>query len=89
MSYTKRDSKDPMPTAANTERNGGGNEVTSGEKHDQGKSEKVTASQNRTTGPTAKAVAQPTRQSGDGNMPATGESHDQGKSSTIPASRRW
>jgi len=90
MAYNKRDSKDPMPTADNVYReNEAGNVPVTGEKHDQSKGEKIGADANRTTGPTAMAVAQPTRQEGDGNMPATGESHDQSKASAIPASRRW
>lgn len=90
MAYTKRDSKDPMPKAENVYRqNGDGNVPATGEKHDQAKSEKISASSNRTTGPTAMAVPQPTRQNGDGNTTVTGESHDQAKASKISADRRW
>lgn len=90
MSWTKRDSKDPQPTAKNVYRqNEAGNLPVTGEAHDQAKGEKIGADSNRTTGAEAKAVPQPTRQDGDGNVPATGESHDQAKASAIPASRRW
>lgn len=91
MAYTKRDSKDPMPTKQNTPRVGGGNEPypAGAEKHAQGKAEKISASQNRSTGATAMAVPQPTRQNGDGNTTVTGESHDQAKASKISADRRW
>jgi hypothetical protein len=92
MPYTKRDSKDPMPTASNSQRagkDGGGNTPVTGESHDQKKSSKIGADSNRSTGAVAMAVDQPTRQRGDGNTPVTGESHDQKKSSKIPASARW
>lgn len=90
MSWTKRDSKDPMPTALNVKRqNGDGNVPATGEKHDQAKGEKISASANRTTGPTAMAVPQPTRQNGDGNTTVSGESHDQKKATTITEDRRW
>jgi hypothetical protein len=91
MSWTKRDSKDPMPTGDNTDWVGGGNTPypSGAEKHDQKKGRTISASSNRTTGPTAMAVPQPTRQDGDGNVPATGESHDQKKAMTIPESARW
>jgi hypothetical protein len=91
MSWTKRDSKDPMPTAQNTPRVGGGNTPypSGAEKHDQAKGEKISASSNRTTGPTAMAVPQPTRQNEDGNTPVTGESHDQKKAETITEDARW
>ena len=94
MAYTKRDSKDPMPTADNSARagkDGGGNTPypAGAEKHGQGKARTISASQNRSTGPTAMAVPQPTRQNGDGNVPVTGESHDQAKARTIPESSRW
>ena len=93
MAYTKRDSKEPMPTADNSQRagkDGGGNTPypSGAEKHDQSKSMKIGSDQNRTTGSVAMAVQQPTRQIG-GNLPATGEMHDQKKSSTIPESSRW
>jgi len=87
MSYNKRDSKDPMPTADNVYReNEAGNVPVTGEDHDQKKAEKVSAASRFGSGI---GPDQPTRQDGDGNMPATGESHDQSKASAIPASRRW
>ena len=90
MAYTKRDSKDPMPKAENVYRqNGDGNTTVTGEKHDQAKAEKITASQNRNTGKEAMAVPQPTRQNGDGNTTVSGESHDQAKAERIPESARW
>jgi hypothetical protein len=90
MSWTKRDSKDPMPKAENVYRqNEAGNVPVTGEKHDQAKAEKISADQNRTTGKEAMAVPQPTRQNGDGNTVVTGESHDQAKAETITEDRRW
>jgi hypothetical protein len=90
MSWTRRDSKDPMPKAENVYRqNEAGNVPVTGEKHDQAKGEKISADANRTTGKEAMAVPQPTRQGGDGNMPATGEMHDQAKGEKIPESARW
>jgi hypothetical protein len=94
MSYTRRDSKDPMPTASNSQRagkDGGGNTPypAGAEKHDQAKASKISADQNRSTGATAMAVDQPTRQRGDGNVPVTGESHDQKKASKVSESARW
>lgn len=90
MSYQKRDNKDPMPTAANTARKGGGNEPypAGAETHGKVGSSKVGSDVNRTTGPVASAVQQPTRQDG-GNTSVTGESHDQKKASSIPASARY
>lgn len=92
MAYTKRDSKDPMPTASNSQRagkDGGGNTPVTGESHDQKKGSKISASANRTTGPVAMAVEQPTRQNGDGNTSVTGESHNQKKATKVPASARF
>lgn len=92
MAYTKRDSKDPMPNASNSQRagkDGGGNTPVTGEKHDQKKGSKISADANRSTGAVASAVDQPTRQRGDGNTPVTGESHDQKKASKVPASARY
>ena len=90
MSWTKRDSKDPMPKAENVYRqNGDGNTTVTGERHDQAKAERISASSNRTTGKEAMAVPQPTRQNGDGNTVVTGESHDQKKAETISEDRRW
>ena len=95
MGYNKRDSKDPMPTADNSQRQDGGNmPYPSGAvKHDQSKGEKIDSDQNRTTGSTAMAVTQPVRQGMAGNTPvegtATGESHDQKKAQYIKADQRW
>ena len=103
MGYNKRDSKDPMPTADNSRRqNEAGNIPVTGEKHDQKKGSKISSSQNRTTGPTAMAVTQPTRNVGGaddshgigcsgGNVPVNQapESHDQKKSQHITESQRW
>ena len=91
MKRNSRDSKDPMPSAENTARVGGGNEPypAGAEKHNQGKAEKVSDTANRSTGPTANAVAQPTRQNGDGNTSVTGESHNSKKAQRVPASARW
>lgn len=76
------------PTALNVKRqNGDGNTTVTGEKHDQAKGEKISASRNRSgsgIGP-----AQPTRQNGDGNVPATGEKHDQAKAERISEDARW
>jgi hypothetical protein len=90
MAYTKRGSKDPMPTADNSERQGGGNMPypSGAEKHDAKKSMKIGSDQNRTTGAEAMAVDQPTRQGG-GNTSVTGESHDQAKAEHISESARW
>lgn len=85
----KRDMKDPMPTADNSQRkgkDGGGNTSVSGETHGWSGSQYVTAKQNRSgsgVGP-----SQPTRQGG-GNTSVTGESHDQSKSEHITESQRW
>ena len=87
MAQQKRDSKDPMPTANNTQKqNEAGNVPVTGEKHDQAKAEHVSAASRfgNDIGP-----EQPTRQNGDGNTSVTGESHDQAKAEHIPASRRY
>jgi hypothetical protein len=91
MAYTKRDNKDPMPTADNSMRGGlAGNTPVSGakESHDQSKSQKISSKSNRTTGAVAEAVTQPDRQIG-GNLPATGELHNQKKSQRITEDQRW
>jgi hypothetical protein len=90
MAYTKRDNKTPMPTADNSQREGGGNTPypSGAEKHDAEKSMKIGADSNRTTGPVAMAVDQPTRQGG-GNTSVTGESHDQAKAEHISEDARW
>lgn len=90
MAYTKRDSKDPMPTASNTQRSGkdgGGNTTVTGEKHDQKKGRTISAA-SRFDG-TVSGPEQPTRQNAGGNLPVTGEAHGQKKARTIPASSRF
>ena len=92
MAYKKRDSKDPMPTADNVYRqNEAGNVPVTGEKHDQAKASKISASQNRTTGPVAMAVDQPVRMGEAGNTPVgdATESHDQKKAQRVLESQRW
>src|ERR1700675_2195922 len=103
MGYNKRDSMTPMPTADNSMRQPpDGNYPATGEKHDQSKSKYITSSQNRTTGPTAMAVTQPTRNTsgGDdshgvgvsaGNTPVTQapETHDSKKAMKVLESQRW
>lgn len=91
---SKRDAKDPMPTADNSARagkDGGGNTPypAGAEKHNQGKARTIGADQNRSTGSAAMAVSQPTRQKGDGNTTVSGEMHDSAKASKIPESSRW
>lgn len=90
MAYTKRDNMTPMPTADNVQRkNEAGNVSVTGEKHDQSKSEKIGSDSNRTTGPVAMAVQQPTRMNGDGNTEVSGESHGQKKAEKVLESQRW
>lgn len=91
MSKRVRDSKDPMPTGRNTARVGGGNTPypAGAEDHGDGTAERVTASQNRTTGPEARRVAQPTRQNGDGNTSVSGETHNSAKAERVSESQRW
>jgi hypothetical protein len=89
MAYTKRDSKDPSPTASNSQRagkDGGGNTPVMGEKHNQEKGSKVSAESRFGSGV---GPMQPTRQNEAGNVPVTGESHDQAKASKISAEKRW
>ena len=86
---TKRDSKDPMPEAANTQRKGGGNEPypAGSEGHGAKKAEKVAEGKYysvRTGG-----ESQPTRQKGDGNTPVTGETHNSKKAEKVTEDRRW
>lgn len=92
MANRKRDSKDAMPSAGYTARLGfGGNDPgTGGEKVGSGTAEKVSASQNRTTGPEAKAVDQPERDGG-GNVPVAQvvENHGQKKAERVKASQRF
>lgn len=103
MGYNTRDSKDPRPTADNSMRQKpDGNSPVTGEKHDQKKSKYITSSQNRTTGPTAMAVTQPTRNMsgaddshgvgvGGGNVPVmqAPETHDSKKAQKVTESQRW
>lgn len=85
-----RDSKDPMPTADNSQRKVGGNTPVTGEDHDASKSEHITGDQRftlRTGGET-----QPTRGGFAGNTPVPSgqtEQHDQSKAERISADRRW
>lgn len=102
-SKLRRDSKDPMPTANYSQRDGfGGNEPgTKDEKHAAKKGERITANQNRSTGPEAMAVTQPTRNSdmddshgigaGGGNVPVNQnpEDHAQKKAERVKESQRW
>jgi hypothetical protein len=77
-SKIKRDSKDPTPTADNSQREGGGNDVAAaGEKHGQAKAERIGGDQRFTL--RAGGEKQPTRMAGDGNTPVSGEDHGQGK----------
>jgi hypothetical protein len=89
---SKRDSKDPLPSAGYTARLGfGGNDPgTGGEKVGSGTAEKVSASQNRTTGSEANAVKQPMRDGG-GNEPISQviEQHGQRKAERVKASQRF
>lgn len=92
MAKNRRDSKDPQPSAGYTARLsfGGNDPGTGGEKVGSGTAEKVLASQNRTTGPEAKAVEQPGRD-GAGNSPVSQvvENHGQKKAERIKASQRF
>jgi hypothetical protein len=84
---TKRDSKDPAPTARNSERQPpDGNSPATGELHGSKKAEVVKGDQRFGPGPN---VDEPTRQNGDGNTPVTGEMHGQKKAAAIPADRRF
>jgi hypothetical protein len=99
--YSKRDSKDPMPTKENSCRDGkdgGGNTPVSGEKHDGAKGEHIKAS-SRYDG-TVAGPAQPTRGDGEeingcrqsgGNIPVDEqrETHDSKKAERIAASKRF
>lgn len=78
------------PTADNSMRQSGdGNVPATGEVHGKAKSRTISSDVNRTTGPIARAVNQPTRQNGDGNTSVTGEMHSQKKARIIPESQRW
>ena len=86
---TKRDSKDPLPEAANTQRQGGGNEPypAGAEDHGQKKAAKIPEDSRYTlrTG----GESQPTRQKGNGNTPVTGETHDSKKAEKVTEDRRY
>lgn len=88
MPFEKRDSKDPMPNAKNSERQPpDGNTPATGEMHNSAKAEHVRPDQRytiRTGGET-----QPTRQRGDGNTPVTGEMHNSPKGEWIREDQRW
>lgn len=92
MAKNRRDSKDPLPSEGYTARLsfGGNDPGTGGEKVGSGTAEKVSASQNRTTGPEAKAVDQPGRDGG-GNKPVAQviENHGQKKAERVKASQRF
>ena len=86
----KRDSKDPMPTADNSQREGGGNMPYPGgsEGHGAGKAEHVKESQRYTLrggGIDATSV----RDGEAGQTPATGEMHNSKKAEKIPENRRY
>jgi hypothetical protein len=91
--YTKRDSKDPMPTEKNSQRlgkDGGGNTPVTGEKHDQKKAERVTVASRFDD--LVKGPEQPTRNdNGDGNTVPNNckETHDSKKAERISASKRF
>lgn len=83
----KRDLKDPLPSAKNSERQPpDGNSPATGELHGQKKAQFVKGDQRFGPGP---AVKEPTRQNGDGNTPVTGEMHGQKKGEYVPASSRF
>ena len=91
--YSKRDSKDPMPTCKNTGRDGkdgGGNTPVTGEKHDCKKAERVSAKSRFDD--TVSGPMQPTRNdNGDGNTVPNNakESHDCKKAERNSASKRF
>lgn len=87
---TKRDSKDPMPTADNTQREGGGNDPeVAGEKHGQKKAQRVSVESRFNSNPSG--PEQPHRTAGDGNTPVGQviENHNQKKSERVKASQRF
>jgi hypothetical protein len=101
--YTKRDSKDPMPTKANSCRegkDGGGNTPVTGEKHDAKKAERVSVKsrfddlvagpEQPTRNDGGKTTEHGVKQSG-GNVAATQakETHDSKKAERISASKRF
>lgn len=87
-SKLKRDSKDPQPKAENVYReNEAGNVPVTGEGHDAGKAERVSADQRYSL--RKGGEAQPTRQNEAGNVPVTGEDHNQGKAERVRSSQRY
>jgi|SRR5579859_3607160 len=86
-SKMKRDEKDPMPMADNSFRvPPDGNSPVTGEKHGQGKAERVKGSQRFTVRTGGEKLL--LRTNGDGNTPVSGEDHNQGKSEYVTASQR-
>ncbi len=85
----KHDSKDPAPSADNSQRKGGGNEPypKGAEGHGDGRAEYVKADARYSL--RSGGESQPGRQDGDGNVPAKGEKHDQKKAERVPEDRRW
>lgn len=84
---TKRDLKDPAPSAKNSERQPpDGNCPATGELHDSKKAQFVKGDQRFGPGPN---VNEPTRQNGDGNTPVTGEMHGQKKAEYVKADQRF
>ena len=86
-SALKRDSKDPMPNADNSFRiPPDGNSPVTGEKHGQGKAERVTGSQRFSL--LGHDNSQAYRKAGDGNTPVDGEDHSQKKAEYVTAAQR-
>jgi len=86
MAQGGRDSKDPMPTADNSQRQNGGNVKAVGEKKGQRKSEFIKG--DRRFSSSLPGPDQPGRQKGDGNCVATGELHGQKKAEKITGAQR-
>lgn len=88
MAKDKRDSKDPMPTAMNTARKGGGNDpAPAGEMHKSAKAERVSESKRYSL--RKGGESQPTRQNGDGNTSVRGETHNSAKAERVSEESRW
>ena len=84
----KRDSKDPEPTASNSQRVGpGGNKAVAGEKHGSKKAEKVGEGQRYSTRMGREGML--IRQNGDGNTPVSGEKHGSKKAERVSESSRF
>ena len=91
MSKEKRDSKDPMPTASNSGRDGkdgGGNTSVGGEKHDARKAEKVSAA-SRYDGTTKADVNAERPMGGNTSKDGSGESHDAKKAERVSEKSRF